>query len=138
RAPVYYPPLPDLFPMRRILIPQATSSEVPPAGSTVLDCRGETMGTTWSVRLVDIPAAHSSDEESAGRWQQQIQAQLDTVVAQMSHWLADSDLGRFNRAPAGSWQILPEAFFEVLTYDPDIAEASVGAFGRDSGALVYA
>ena len=96
------------------------------------------MGTTWSVRLVDIPAAHSSDEESAGRWQQQIQAQLDTVVAQMSHWLADSDLGRFNRAPAGSWQILPEAFFEVLTYALDVAEASGGAYDPAAGALVNA
>lgn len=117
--------------MRRVLVPAATSPALPVPGSVVLDLRGESMGTTWSVRLVDTPDTHP-----ATHWQQQIQQQLDTVVAQMSHWLADSDLDRFNRAPAGSWQTLPEAFFQVLSYALSVAKASDGAYDPTAGALV--
>jgi thiamine biosynthesis lipoprotein len=50
------------------------------------------MGTSWSVRLA---ADAGTDLASLQRGLQQ---QLDDVVAQMSHWQADSDLGRYNRA----------------------------------------
>ncbi len=89
---------------------------------------GETMGTTWSVRLVgsqrDLHALH--------RW---AQAELDTVVAQMSTWEPDSDLSRFNRAPAG-WHALPDALLTVLAGAIDVARSSDGAFDPTIGPLV--
>lgn len=93
---------------------------------------GTTMGTRWSVRLVlparaDLHALHDG-----------IQARLDTVVAQMSDWEADSDLSRFNRAGAGSWQALPAEFFAVLTCALEIAAQSGGAFDPTVGPLVRA
>lgn len=88
------------------------------------------MGTSWSVRLVQA-AGMDVDELPAG-----LQAQLDEVVAQMSHWEADSHLGRFNRAAAGSWQVLPQAFFDVLAFALEVARSSGGAYDPCGGALV--
>jgi len=89
------------------------------------------MGTSWSVRLAVDPAAAPVPD-----LQQGIQQQLDTVVAEMSHWEADSDLGRFNRAAAGSWHVLPPAFFDVLSYAMGVARDSGGAYDPCAGALV--
>ena len=69
---------------------------------------------------------------------QGLQQQLDLVVAQMSHWQADSDLGRFNRAAPGSWQQLPAAFGEVLGFALQVSQASGGAYDPCAGALVNA
>jgi FAD:protein FMN transferase len=128
-----------LIDMRRVLIPTQTSAPAatkpPAANSIVLDFRGETMGTTWSVRLVNSLATEPDWQRN---WQQRIQSQLDTVVAQMSHWQTGSDLERFNCAPAGSWQILPEAFVEVLSYALEVAEKSNGAYDPTAGALINA
>lgn len=91
---------------------------------------GHTMGTTWSVKLVaprdrDLHALHAG-----------IQAQLDRVVAQMSTWEPDSDISRYNRAVAGSWQPLPDDFWRVLQAARTVAERSEGAFDPTLGPLV--
>ena len=91
---------------------------------------GETMGTRWRADLcvaprTDLHALHAG-----------IQAQLDRVVAQMSTWESGSDLSRFNRAPAGTWQALPEPFFDVLAFALDIAARSGGACDPTLGPLV--
>ena len=119
--------------MRRVLIPQQTSLAMPCAGSIIFDFHGETMGTTWAVRLVALPVANPNWQHELQRG---IQRELDIVVEQMSHWIPDSDLGRFNRAKPGSWQRLPEAFFEVLTYALSIAKSSDSAYDPTTGALV--
>jgi len=88
------------------------------------------MGTTWSVRVVMDAARPDADLP------QGLQRQLDAVVGEMSHWEADSNLGRFNRAPAGSWHVLPPAFFDVLAYALEVRLASGGACDPCAGALV--
>jgi thiamine biosynthesis lipoprotein len=91
---------------------------------------GQTMGTTWSVKLVvgagrDLHSLHTA-----------IQQQLDLVVAQMSTWEADTDISRYNRAAAGVWQQLPEAFAEVIQAALELARASDGAFDPTIGPLL--
>lgn len=88
------------------------------------------MGTTWSVNLV------ASKSVPLLNVLQDVQTELDRVVAQMSTWEADSDLSRFNHAPAGSWHGLPEDFFAVLSYALSVAEASNGAYDPTVGPLV--
>ncbi|MFA9217135.1 MAG: FAD:protein FMN transferase [Sphingomonadaceae bacterium] len=114
--------------MRRVLLPHQIDAEPPPADGVLREYSGHSMGTSWSVRLVAGPALPALQ---AG-----LQAQLDAVVAQMSHWEAESDLGRFNRAPAGSWQPLPAAFFDVLAFALEVAVATRGAYDPCAGALV--
>ncbi len=99
-----------------------------PEQADVRDFSGRSMGTSWSVRLV---GAGDGAALSAG-----LQGALDAVVAQMSHWESDSDLSRFNRAPAGSWQPLPAAFYEVLSFALSVRQQSAGAYDPGAGALV--
>jgi thiamine biosynthesis lipoprotein len=93
---------------------------------------GETMGTTWCVKLVVSPRHDLHPLHAA------IQSRLDRVVAQMSTWEADSDINRFNRSSAGSWHTLPTDFFTVIAYALEIAEASGGAYDPTVGPLVGA
>lgn len=90
------------------------------------------MGTSWSVTLA-APSGIDSHYLHAD-----IQQQLDIVVAQMSTWEPGSDLCRFNRAPAGSWHVLPHEFFTVLQCALDIARESGGAYDPTIGPLAEA
>lgn len=93
---------------------------------------GLTMGTHWRVDLCASARAPLDGVHDG------IQARLDTLVAQMSTWEADSDLSRFNRAAAGTWHALPAEFFAVLSQALDVARDSAGAFDPTVGPLVAA
>lgn len=99
------------------------------AQPATLVLEGQAMGTTWSVRYVGT----SLTPEAA---RARIQAELDRVDAQMSTWRSDSDLARFNAAPAGAWQALPAELFEVLQAALVVAERSGGAWDPTVGPLV--
>lgn len=92
------------------------------------EAAGLTMGTRWSVKAVTH--APLPDLQTG------LQAELDQVVAQMSHWEAGSDLGRFNRAAPATWHTLPAEFATVIGYALDLAQASAGAYDPCAGALV--
>ena len=116
---------------RRVLIPALHAAPAPPLRGGGVQCLGgSTMGTTWSVRLVAAaagpPAALGAD----------LQARLDAVEAQMSSWRPESDLSRFNRAPADTWQDLPSEFFTVLDCALTVAAETGGAFDPGIGPLV--
>ena len=115
--------------MRHVLVPAAIDPAPPPAGSVPMDAAGTTMGTAWSARLMVPPGVRSRLDEQMGR-------ELDGIVAEMSHWEPDSILGRYNRAPAGSWHALPPRFREVMEYALEVAGQSGGAYDPFAGALV--
>ncbi len=100
------------------------------ATSDIATLGGQTMGTTWSVKVV-APRNDDLHRLHAG-----IQQQLDQVVAQMSTWKADSDISRYNRAPTDSRHPLPADFGTVMQVALEIAEASGGAFDPTVGPLV--
>lgn len=91
---------------------------------------GETMGTSWSVRFVRAPDVDPSDLLT------RITGLLDRVIAEMSHWEADSCLSRFNRAAAGQWVSLPPDFAHVMATALAMAERSDGAFDPAIGRIV--
>lgn len=122
--------MPDVS-LRQVLVPLEIDPTPAPPGSRLLAVSGTAMGTGWSARLV-LPAGASFDAQAA------LQAELDLVVAQMSHWAPDSLLARYNRAPAGSWHDLPAQFFEVIDYALAVQHASGGAYDPAAGALVNA
>lgn len=86
------------------------------------------MGTTWSLSLIG-PAALETVET-------RVQARLEAVVGQMSHWLAASDLCRFNAATGETWVELPDDLLRVVDQGLAIAEACDGAYDPTLGALV--
>lgn len=117
--------------MRRVLLPHHIAADPVPAGAAVHDFAGRSMGTTWSVRLAAPPG-----KALPQGWAALLQEQLDIVVAEMSHWEPDSSLGRFNRAPAGSWHVLPRAFFDVLAYAVEVGRLTGEAYDPAAGHIV--
>uniref|UniRef100_B0SWQ8 FAD:protein FMN transferase n=1 Tax=Caulobacter sp. (strain K31) TaxID=366602 RepID=B0SWQ8_CAUSK len=116
--------------MTRVLVPQLAEPPARPIGGAVLALAGQTMGTTWSVKLVAPPTANAEALTAMA------QRELDAVVREMSPWEPESDLSRYNRAAAGSWTALPPAFAQVLRCALEIAEATDGAFDPTLGGLV--
>lgn len=115
---------------RRVLIPHDLDDTPPPAGAELYLLQGETMGTTWAVRMAG-PRGLMPDMLRLG-----LERQLASVIADMSTWEADSALSRFNRAEAGSWHELSPDFFTVLDYSLALAAQSEGAFDPTVGPLV--
>lgn len=117
--------------MTRVAIPLEISPPASgPRGGAMIEFGGPTMGVAWSVKAVappgfDLPKARD-----------RIQALLNRLVAQMSPWEPQSDISRFNRAPAGAWLDMPPAFHHVLTGALAWAQASEGAFDPTAGRLV--
>jgi len=110
------------------MLPAATPF-APHGAGAIADLGGQTMGTTWSVRLVLPPGA------ALGRAHACVQDALDRVEAQMSTWLPESDICRLNRAPAG-WHAIPAEFFTVLRAAWELARDTDGAYDPTAGPLV--
>ena len=66
----------------------------PPDAIDVLVLNGETMGTTWEIRV----AGEGLDEGLRRRIAETTEARLDQVDRWMSSWNPDSDVSRFNAA----------------------------------------
>lgn len=92
---------------------------------------GATMGTTWTVRLGNIPAGVSVPALRA-----EIETLLERVNAQMSTYREDADISRFNRAAVGEVLSVPEDFTRVLAAALALAEATGGAYDPTVGPLV--
>ncbi len=93
---------------------------------------GPTMGTRYSAVFYGEPLDGNLEMGQA------LQAVVDAVDAQMSTWKPDSDLMRFNRAPAGMWFDVPEQLCAVLWEALEVGRLSEGAFDIGVGDLVSA
>jgi len=90
---------------------------------------GETMGTTYSVKVARWPAAGRVAE-----LQQAVQAALDGVDRRMSLHRPDSELARLNRA--GGEVTLSEDLWRVVAAGQQVASATDGAFDMTVAPLV--
>lgn len=95
---------------------------------------GDTMGTTYHITLV-ADAGESLTVDTAGI-ETGVEKALVLINQQMSTYIDDSDLMRFNRSPLQEWQTLPEPLAEVLSISQRISERSDGAFDITVGPLV--
>lgn len=115
-----------------IVLPPRIDPDAVASGDSaaVVTLGGETMGTMWRLLYAtrDVPGAQRLGEA--------VQARLDDLVAQMSHWAPDSVLARFNRSTPGSWNALPPDFAAVMDTALRIAGLSDGAFDPAIGYLV--
>ncbi|WP_245932407.1 FAD:protein FMN transferase [Isoalcanivorax indicus] len=92
---------------------------------------GPTMGTVWQVQMAGLPAGSSVEQI-----QDDLEALLALVNRQMSTYIEDSDLSRFNQAEADTWQRIPPDFARVLASALRMADISDGAFDPTVGPLV--
>jgi len=86
---------------------------------------GNTMGTYYQV------TARCPGDVAAP-----IEDTLRQVNAEMSTYLPDSVLSRFNRAPPGDWFPVPATLADVVAAAEDLAKRSGGAFDVTVGPLV--
>lgn len=102
---------------------------VRPPSDIVWSLAGQTMGTTWSAKVIAPPGTEKTWVEAA------IQAELDAAVAVFSPWERDSEISRFNAAPAG-FHGLSEDFWSLLNAAMEMADDTNGAVDPTLGALV--
>lgn len=121
-------------PVPRIAVPDAIDPVALIGFDTeaeVVQLCGATMGTTWHVRAA-LSAALGLD---AAGLHALVQARLDGIVQDMSHWEPASNLSRYNSAHAGSVCALSPDMVRVMAAALAIAEASDGAFDPAIGRL---
>jgi thiamine biosynthesis lipoprotein len=118
-------PLPALD--RRVLIPDLVVAPHPPVGAVRHDLDGAAFATTWRVSF--YAEADAVLMGLKGR----LQAVLEGIDREMSPYRIDSDLTRFNLAPAGTQVSLPSRMMTVMRHALDVADLTNGAF--DPGIL---
>ncbi len=102
------------------------------AGSTpVRELHGETMGTTYMVKIYN-PPKFESDVAIA------VDAELRAVNDQMSTYLKSSEISRFNDSDSTDWFDVSAETAMVVSASLDISKATQGAFDVTIGPLVNA
>jgi thiamine biosynthesis lipoprotein len=100
-----------------------------PAGQAETHIAGETMGTTYNVKVARFsPGGRLSDLRQA------VQAAFDGVNRRMSLYREDSELTRFNRAQGDV--LLSEDLWRVVAAGQEVAAATDGAFDMTVAPLV--
>src|SRR5690242_13596982 len=101
------------------------------ASNDAVMLQGVAQGTTWHVKFV-APSANFDVEGLKG----DIEAKLAEIDREMSTYRDDSEISRFNRAPAGGWFGVSRAVAEVVLKSREISEKSGGAQDITVGPLV--
>lgn len=90
----------------------------------LIDWQGRTMGSPYTVKLVGV----NLSPDQVGGLKHEIESCLQEVNRQMSHYQPESELSRFNRAPAHTpFKVSPE-FARVVRFSLDLSRRSQGAF----------
>ena len=92
---------------------------------------GLTMGTGWSVKVVDLPETinQSTVDDS-------INKTLAAISRSMSTYDAESELSRFNSSSGTDWFTASDALVEVLGAANEVSKLTGGAFDITVGPLV--
>lgn len=93
---------------------------------------GETMGTTWSVKIAPPPVVKLDTRELRAA----IQSRLDDLEAAMSTYRADSEVSRFNRAATTNWFPVSPDTAQVVKEALRLHQATEGAFDITIAPLV--
>jgi thiamine biosynthesis lipoprotein len=115
----------------RILLVIVSLLAVSCAEAGPLELRGATMGTTYHIKFAAAPQTLDLKQLRGD-----VEEVLAVVDRQMSTYRADSELSRFNRAPAGQWYAVSAATAEVAAAAQSISEKSQGALDVTVGPLV--
>lgn len=102
------------------------------SGLPILETRGQTMGTSYMVKIFAPPAKLAKD------WREQIDAELRRVNDQMSTYLESSELSRFNKSDSTQWIEVSRKTASVVEKSLEIFELSGGAFDVTIAPLVNA
>jgi FAD:protein FMN transferase len=96
----------------------------------VIEVRGQTMGTTYMVKVFDPPGG--MDETFA----ESVDAELRRVNDQMSTYLKSSEISRFNASNSTDWFDVSAETAAVVEYALEVSRKTNGAFDVTVGPLV--
>ncbi|SCA57482.1 Thiamine biosynthesis lipoprotein ApbE [Candidatus Terasakiella magnetica] len=94
-----------------------------PKPGTETTFSGATMGTTFNVKVIDLP-----NELPAEKLQAQLSTILKDVNDKMSLWVKDSELVRFNQSKSTDWINVSPDLFHVTDAAHKISQLSNGIF----------
>ena len=101
------------------------------SAETVSEIYGTTMGSTYSIKWV---GSDSTPEP------EQIKLQVDELLEEFesvaSTWRPDSQLSRFNAAPAGTCQEMPQPIVDLVVLAEQLHDESAGSFDLTLGPLM--
>jgi len=97
----------------------------------VMELRGATMGTFYSIQVVDLPP-----KIKPTRLRGRIEAELELANALMSTYRDDSELSGFNRSRTTDWFAVSPALAKLVKEALWTSEVSDGAFDVTIGPLV--
>jgi FAD:protein FMN transferase len=90
----------------------------------VLEFKGEAMGSTYNIKIVD-PSLHAGTREALDRG---IAGELDLVDSTMSRFNPESELSRFNQSRDGRPFIMSDAAIDVIAAALKMSAKSGGAY----------
>lgn len=106
---------------------EATKIQIPVAKTL----NGRTMGTTYVVKFMPPTSGTNEDIVSAA-----IQTELADVNAQMSTYIASSEISRFNNSTSTDWFDVSAELVEVIALARELSATTNGAFDVTVGPLV--
>jgi thiamine biosynthesis lipoprotein len=92
---------------------------------------GETMGTTYTVKVARLPPSIDADRLAAD-----VEARLEEINRQMSTYRDDSEISRLNRFEDPDWFDVSPELLQVLQRATEVSQATRGAFDVTVGPLV--
>ena len=102
------------------------------AASNVLAWEGRTMGTFYAVKISGV----AQDAKLTAALHGAVEQRLDELNRQMSHYLPESELSRFNRSASTAPCKISPAFARVMRHALAMSRASDGAFDPALGVLI--
>ena len=97
----------------------------------VAELSGQTMGTSYSIKLSPAP-----DRARRELLRQAVERRLQTINRQMSTYLPDSDLMRFNRTESTDWLAQPEPVVQLVEQASRVSDLTGGRYDITVGPLV--
>lgn len=96
-----------------------------------LSISGTTMGTTYHITLVSVPPSLSQ-----ASLEKDIEQILQKVNLQMSTYMDESEISRFNQSPINEWFAISDDFLQVLILSQKISALTQGKFDITIGPLI--
>jgi thiamine biosynthesis lipoprotein len=106
-------------------------AQAPDTGEALV-LRGETMGTTWEIRV----AGAGLDESLRRQIERETDRRLDELDRWMSNWNPDSEISRFNAYRGSDGFPVSYQTAAVVAYAVEVSKISGGAFDTTVGPLV--
>ena len=98
----------------------------------IITINGNTMGTTYSIKIIDkLPQTIDKNNVKS-----KIDSVLLIVNQQMSTYIPDSEISRFNSSASKEWFTISTGFYDVIVMAQEISRLTNGAFDITVGPLM--